>query len=92
MSIATSSRVASLAAALVLTVGLLLFPRILGAELGPMTHAVLPVLLLGICGAFVSGLGYRPDTRLVRVVMSPTASWVLMGVSLTLLALDRAAA
>lgn len=92
MSITTSSRAASLTAALVLTAGLLLFPRILGGQLGPTAHAVLPMLLLGISGAFVSGLGYRPDTRLARVMLSPAASWVLMGGGVTLLALDRAAA
>ncbi len=91
MSIATSSRAASLAAALILTAGLLLYPRILGAQLSPMAHAVLPMLLLGISGAFVSGLGYRPDMRLARVMLSPAASWVLMGGGVTLLALERTA-
>ncbi|MFY9289851.1 MAG: cyd operon YbgE family protein [Methylorubrum rhodinum] len=91
MSITTSSRAASLATALVLSAALLLYPRILGARLGPVEHAVLPLLLLGVSGAFVSGLGYRPDNRVARAVLSPAAAWSLMTVGVALLALRRLA-
>jgi predicted membrane protein len=87
MSTAIAFRPASLAAALILSAGLLLWPRILGPQLGPVEHSLLPVLLLGISGAFVSGFGYRPDHRLARILLSPIASWVLMGLGITVLAL-----
>ena len=92
MSITTSSSVASLAAAILLSAMLLVYPRILGTGLGPVEHAVLPLLLLGVSGAFVSGVGYRPDHRVARAVLSPAASWCLMGIGVAALALRRLAA
>lgn len=91
MSTTTSSRVASLTAAFALSAALLLYPRVLGPCLGPVEHAVLPLLLLGVSGAFVSGLGYRPDNRAARVVLSPAVSWGLMGIGIAVLVLRRLA-
>lgn len=92
MATAPASRAASLAAALSLSAVLLLYPRLLGSRLGPVEHALLPVLLLGVSGAFVVGLGYRPDNRLARAVLSPAVSWSLMSLGLAVLVLRRLAA
>lgn len=89
MSTTTSARAASLAAASGLSAVLLLYPRILGSRLGPVEHSVLPVLLTGISGAFVFGLGYRPDNRVARCLASPAVTWGLMGFGITVLALRR---
>lgn len=91
MSTTISFRAASLLVALGLSGGLLLYPRVLGNHLGPLEHAVLPLLLLGVSGAFVVGLGYRPDNRLARVVLSPAASWGLMALGVVVLVLHRLA-
>jgi predicted membrane protein len=89
MSTTTSSRAASLPVALGLCATLLLYPRIVGTRLGTVEHSALPMLLLGVSGAFVSGLGYRPENRIARVLFSQGVSWGLMGFGIGILAIRR---
>lgn len=70
----TISFVAALAASLVL----MLFPFLLRYIPQDRLHAVLPIALLGVAGALVSGIGYRPDNRLLRIIFSPCCAWLLI--------------
>jgi predicted membrane protein len=38
----------------------------------------LPILLLGVSGALVYGVGYRPDHKLLRMLFGPVCAWALM--------------
>jgi predicted membrane protein len=71
-------RTASFMAALVASLALMLFPFLLRHVPETRLHAALPILLLGIAGAFVFGIGYRPDNRLLQVLFGPICSWALI--------------
>ena len=79
------SRTLSLAAAGGFSLMLLLYPYALGTTIDRAMHVALPVLLLGISGAFVHGVGYRPDNRLLRVLFSAPTAWALIAVGAALL-------
>jgi predicted membrane protein len=68
------------------SVVLLVFPYLLGNPLAPRVHAVLPLLLLGIAGAWVHGLGFIPKHRLPRLLASPAFVWPLLIVTSALIA------
>lgn len=76
----------SLLAALAISAVLMLYPYALGTEMTAMTHIALPFLLFGVSGAFVHGLGFKPDSRALRAVFSPLAAWPLIAVGIGLLA------
>jgi predicted membrane protein len=71
-------RTASFAAALTASLALMLFPFLLRHVPETRLHSALPLLLLGVTGAFVHGLGYRPDNRLLRMLFGPACAWALM--------------
>lgn len=86
------ARLISLVLAAAVTVTLLVFPQVVGRQLTPAVHAVLPVLLLATSAAFVHGIGYRPERRWSRWLVRPLLIWpVLAGCSvwLVLLATGR---
>ena len=78
MTVMHTARMASFAAALAASLLLMLFPFLLRHVPEPRIHAVLPIMLLGVAGAFVHGVGYRPDNRLLRILFGPIIAWVLM--------------
>jgi predicted membrane protein len=71
-------RTASFAAALAASLALMLFPFLLRHVPETRLHSVLPLLLLGVAGAFVYGIGYRPDNRLFQILFGPVCAWGLM--------------
>jgi predicted membrane protein len=71
-------RTASFTVALAASLTLMLFPFLLRDVQEARLHAALPLLLLGIAGAFVYGIGYRPDHRPLRVLFGPVFPWALM--------------
>jgi predicted membrane protein len=80
------ARLVSILAALAVSAVLLLYPYALGTEMTPRVHAALPLLLIGVCAAFVHGLGFRPDSRTLRVVFGPAVAWPLIAAGTFLLA------
>ncbi len=81
------ARAVSLAAALALSAVLMLDPYALGTRMTPTVHSALPLLLLGVSAAFVHGVGFRPDNRVLRTIFSPVAAWPLIAAGSGLLAI-----
>jgi predicted membrane protein len=71
-------RTASLTAALAASLMLMLFPFLLRHIPAARLHSALPVMLLGVAGAFVHGIGYTPDNKLLRILFGPGCAWALM--------------
>jgi predicted membrane protein len=79
------SRVISLAAAFSLSFLLLIYPYALGTTISRASHVALPILLLGVSGAFVHGVGYEPDNRLLRLLFGAPLAWALIALGIILL-------
>ena len=77
-TVAAAVRAASFAAALAVSVALMLFPFLLRHVAEARLHTALPVLMLGVAAAFVHGIGYRPDGALLRILFGPACAWALM--------------
>lgn len=75
---ATLVRTVSFVAALAASLTRMLFPFLLRYVPDGRLHAALPVALLGIAGAFVYGIGYRPDTKALRILFGPICAWSLI--------------
>jgi len=75
---AVAIRTASFAAALATSLVLMLCPFLLRQVPEARLHSALPVMLLGVAGAFVHGVGYRPDNRLLRILFGPACAWAMM--------------
>lgn len=71
-------RTVSLGAALAASLALMLFPFLLRHVPETRLHSALPILLLGVAGALVYGVGYRPDNRLLQILFGPVCAWGLM--------------
>ncbi len=67
----------------------LVFPFLLGANATGLNQSILAVMMLGIAGAFIYGVGFRPQYAWVRWVISPAGSWSVMLGSGTLLVAMR---
>ena len=78
-------RVVSLIAASAVSAVLMLYPYALGTAMTPMLHTALPLMMIGVSGAFVHGFGFRPQARALAELFSPIAAWPLMAVGLALL-------
>lgn len=85
------SRALSLAAAAILSLALMIYPYALGNTMDRATHIALPVLLLGISGAFVHGIGYEPDNRFLRALFGAPVAWILIALGVALLLMRKAA-
>ena len=79
------ARAVSLIAALAISGVLMLYPYALGTRMTAMTHTALPLLLIGVSGAFVHGVGFRPDNRFLRLLFSPLVAWSLMALGVIIL-------
>lgn len=71
-------RAASLATTAVASLLMMLFPFLLRHVPGTRLHMALPIIFLGIAGAFVHGIGYQPANAWLRVLFGPVCAWVLM--------------
>lgn len=76
----------SLLAALAISAVLMLYPYAVGTQMTARTHIALPFLLFGVSGGFVHGLGFKPDSRVLRAVFSPLVAWPLIVVGIGLIA------
>jgi len=56
----------------------MLFPFLLRHVPQSRIHTALPVMLFGLAGAFVYGVGYRPDNKLLRILFGPLCAWLLI--------------
>lgn len=83
------SRAFSLTAAAILSLALMIYPYALGNSMDRATHMALPVLLLGVSGAFVHGIGYESDSRLLRVLFGAPVAWILIALGIALLLIRR---
>jgi len=71
-------RSASLIAAFAASLSLMLFPFLLRHVPEARLHAALPVMMLGVAGAFIYGIGYDPDNKWLRLLFGPVCAWTLM--------------
>lgn len=71
-------RMVSFIAALAASLALMLFPFLLRHVPETRLHSALPVVLLGIVGAFIHGIGYTADNRLLRVLFGPICAWMMI--------------
>jgi predicted membrane protein len=69
---------ASFFAALAISLALMLFPFLLRHVPGTRLHSALPLMLVGVAGAFVHGIGFVPDNKLLRVLFGPACAWALI--------------
>lgn len=69
---------ASFAVGAGISLTLMLFPFLLRDVQGAILHPALSVLLLGVAGAFVYGIGFRPENRWLRILFGPACAWTLM--------------
>jgi predicted membrane protein len=83
------ARAVSLAGGLAIAATLFIYPRILGTHLGPLEHSALPLMLLGMSGAFAYGFGFQPESKIGGVLFGPAAAWCLMLSAAALMLLDR---
>jgi predicted membrane protein len=81
------ARVVSLTAGLGLSALLMLYPYALGTKMTPMLHSALPLMLIGVSGALVHGVGFRPHNPALNILFSPIVAWPLIGVGISLIAL-----
>ena len=72
------ARFVSLALALTVTGILMLAPFLMVRQMTPAAHTVLPLMLLGVAGAFVHGMGFVPRTTAFRIAFSPIVAWPLI--------------
>jgi predicted membrane protein len=72
------ARAISLALAVLTSLVGLLVPFLLARRLDAATHAALSLMMLGLAGAFVHGLGFRPRSAALAVLFSPSVAWPLI--------------
>jgi predicted membrane protein len=71
-------RIVSFLVALAISIALMLFPFLLRKLPGNRLHATLPIILLGVAGAFACGIGYTPDHTLLRMLFGPICAWLMI--------------
>jgi predicted membrane protein len=73
-----TTRTVSFLAALAASLALMLFPFLLRAVPQARLHTALPIVLLGVAGAFVYGVGYNPESLLLRILFGPICAWAMI--------------
>src|ERR1700691_558421 len=81
------ARALELAAVGAISLALTLDPYILNGVSPLRVHAGLPVLMLGVSGAFADGLGFSASSRFMRTLFHPAIAWTLIGVGMSLMLL-----
>ena len=56
----------------------LVFPFVLGTQATGLNQSLLLVMMLGIIGAFIYGVGFRPAQKWLRALISPALTWPVM--------------
>lgn len=79
----------SLVAGFAIVGTLLADPRVIVPQMSPIEHSALPLMLLGVSGAFVYGFGFRFKSKPMRRFLGPVAAWLLMAAGMGLLLLER---
>lgn len=74
--------------AIALALALTVYPPLATGGDGRAQHGALILLLWGIAAGFVSGVGFAPRHRLLRLALGPAAALSLMTVGVLLLARD----
>jgi predicted membrane protein len=69
---------ASFFTALTASLALMLFPFLLRGLPAERLHSALPILLLGISSAFVYGIGFKPNNRILSVLFGPIVAWIMI--------------
>ena len=80
-----ASRALSLLLAVPLALLLLLHPVALLDGHGRYSHALLTLVMWGICSGFIHGIGFDPYSRLWRSVFHPVGGWLLLGLGYLIL-------
>jgi predicted membrane protein len=73
------ARTISLVVAGSISLALMLDPYLLRGFSLSRIHEGLPLLLLGVAGAFVHGFGHRAASTFMRALAHPMLSWALLG-------------
>ena len=73
-----AARLVSALLAVAVAGGLTAYPYLFGRDMTARLHAVLPFVLFGMCGGFVHAVGFVPDNRWIRTLLSPPVAWPLM--------------
>jgi predicted membrane protein len=81
------SRAVALTAAGAASLALTLDPYVLSDVSSARVHEGMPLLMLGVSGAFAYGLGFRPAQPILRALLHPAVASVLFGAGAALLAL-----
>jgi predicted membrane protein len=81
------TRTVALAIASGVSLALMLDPYVLRGVSSSRIHEGLPILLLGVSGAFTHGFGFRPTSRIVRAFANPIAISSLLCVGAVLVVL-----
>ncbi|MBV8474531.1 MAG: hypothetical protein JO107_07965 [Hyphomicrobiales bacterium] len=81
------SKAIALAAAGAASLALTLDPYVLNGVSSARVHAGLPLLMLGVSGAFAHGLGFRPAQPILRGLLHPAVAWILFGAGASVLAI-----
>lgn len=72
------ARMTSLILALIVSVVILLYPQFLIDDQGKSQHTLLMIFLFATMLGFIHGVGFRPQTTLWQLVLSPLISWPVM--------------
>ena len=80
------ARLISLLAASALALLILIYPIALAHPGSMPSHGSLTLMMLGICAGFVHGVGFTPESALLRWLLHPILAWLMMGMGLILLA------
>lgn len=59
----------------------LIYPRLISADMKSVPHIWLVLLLLGMSFCFVHGVGFRPRNILLKILFSPIVAWPLLFLS-----------
>jgi cyd operon protein YbgE len=68
----------SLISASLLALVILIYPIALSTNGEAPSHGPLMLLMLGICAGFVHGVGFVPQSTILKKVFSPLVAWPLM--------------
>lgn len=74
----TLARFATFAAAIAFAALIVIYPRAIADDMTSVPHGALVGLLIGMSCAWVWGLGFVPQNRLLRLFFSPIVAWALM--------------
>lgn len=71
-------RALTFATALSFVALIVIYPRAIASDMSSVPHGWLVLLLLGMSSAWVYGLGFQPEHRLLRGCFHPVTAWLLM--------------